>query len=150
MPRITLYIKDADLPTWLRARDLAVARDESLSALVITALELVVGRRELPTAAGAEAMSTIELVGWDWRRRTVPRTLRFTGVRAAQEGALTAYLTRSGKIVLEEWALLDERYLAVFDSFEALQADPLADALDSGVLVDLAAAAGTQYVETLE
>lgn len=147
---MTLYIKDADVPTWLRARDLAVARDESLSARVTTALELVAGRRDAPTPSDADAMTPVELVGWDWRRRTVPRTLRFTGVRVAQDGPLTAYLTRSHKIVLEEWALLDERYLAVFDSFEALQADPLADALDSGLLVDLAAAVGTQYVETLE
>jgi hypothetical protein len=149
VPRITLYVKDTDLPVWNRARALADARGESLSALVLTALDLVTGPPDAP-ARSPETMTQTEVTGWDWHQRTRPRTLRFIGTTVAAVGAVTAYLTRSGRIVLVEWALLDERYLAVFESFAALQADPVASALDSELLVDLAAAVGTAYVETLD
>jgi hypothetical protein len=68
----------------------------------------------------------------------------------AQVGTLSAYLTRARKIVLEEWELLDERYVAVFDSFEALQAHPVSQAIDSRLLAGIAAAMGTPFVETIE
>ncbi|BCS33674.1 hypothetical protein TBR22_A29010 [Luteitalea sp. TBR-22] len=149
MPQVTLYVKDSDQPVWESARSLAAARGESLSALVTTALELVAGRRDARPAPRGE-MAPVELVGWDFRNRDVPRTLRFTGVKVAQVGTLSAYLTRAQKIILEEWELLDERYVAVFDSYEALQAHPVAQALDSRLLADIAAAVGTPFVETIE
>jgi hypothetical protein len=149
VPQVTLYVKDTDQPIWESARDLAVARGESLSALVTTALELVAGRRDAPVVPKGE-MAPVELVGWDFRNRTVPRALRFTGVKVAQVGTLSAYLTRARKVVLEEWELLDERYVAVFESLEALQAHPVAQALDNRLLADIAAAVGTPFVETIE
>lgn len=153
MPRVMLYVREADAAIWDRARALADARQESLSALVATALEHVLGpdAGAAALAAGAgDGMATIELEGWDWFRRDEPRRLRFTGARVAQAGTVTAYLTRGRRIVLEEWQILDERYLAVFESFDALHGHPIAQALDTGLLVDLAAAAGSRYVEVVE
>ena len=109
MPQITLYVKETDRPLWDSARRLADSRGESLSALVTTALELVAGRRDAPAAPSGE-MARVELVGWDFRNRDVPRTVRFTGAKVAQVGTLSAYLTRARQVVLEEWELLDERY----------------------------------------
>ena len=149
MPQITLYVKETDRPIWDSARRLADSRGESLSALVTTALELVAGRRDAPAAPSGE-MARVELVGWDFRNRDVPRTVRFTGVKVAQVGTLSAYLTRARQVVLEEWELLDERYVAVFESFEALRAHPVAQALDHRLLADIAAAVGTPFVETIE
>ena len=149
MPQITLYLKETDRPIWDSARQLAESRGESLSALVTTALELVAGRRDAPLAPRGE-MARVELVGWDFRNRDVPRTVRFTGAKVAQVGTLSAYLTRARQVVLEEWELLDERYVAVFESFEALQAHPVAQALDHRLLADIAAAVGTPFVETIE
>jgi hypothetical protein len=40
--------------------------------------------------------------------------------------------------------------VAVFESFEALQAHPVAQALDNRLLADIAAAVGTPFVETIE
>lgn len=154
MPRVTLYVKDSDLPVWEAARTLAESRQESLSTLVTMALELVGAQhdharaRDQPPAG--DAMAVIELEGRDWFKRDQPRHLRFVGARVAHEGTVTAYLTRARKIVLEEWQILDERYLAVFDSFEALQAHPMSEALDSGLLVDLAGAAGARFVEVVD
>jgi hypothetical protein len=149
VPRVTLYVKDTDLVVWDRARDLAAERRESLSALVLIALELITGPPDAP-ARLPDTMTHTEVTGWDWHQRTRRRTVHFIGTMVAAVGAITAYLTRGGRIVLVEWALLDERFVAVFESFASLQADPLADALTSELLVDLAAAVGTQYVETLE
>ena len=154
MPRVTLYVKDSDLPVWEAARSLAESRQESLSTLVTTALELVGGQhahaRAQAEPAVPDAMTVVELEGRDWFRRDQPRRLRFVGARVAHEGTVTAYVTRAQKIVLEEWQILDERYLAVFDSFDALQAHPMSEALDSGLLVDLAGAAGTRFVEVVD
>ena len=154
MPRVTLYVKDSDLPVWEAARTLAESRQESLSTLVTMALEVVGAQRDharTPQAtADEDAMSPLELHGWDWFRRDQPRHLRFVGAKIGHEGTVTAYLTRGRRVILEEWQILDERYLAVFDSFEALQAHPLAEALDSGLLVDLAGAAGAPFVEVID
>ena len=38
VPKVTLYVKDSDAPIWEKARALAGAGDESLSALVTDAL----------------------------------------------------------------------------------------------------------------
>ena len=154
MPRVTLYVKDSDLPTWDAARAMAESRHESLSTLVTMALELIGAQHDHARAQAdppnSDAMAVLELEGWDWFKRDQPRHLRFVGARVGHEGTVTAYLTRARKIVLEEWQILDERYLAVFDSFDALQAHPLSETLDAGLLVDLAGAAGSRFVEVVD
>ena len=149
MPRITLYVRGEDHAIWERARILAEARGDSLSGLVATALDLVAGHG-VTTVRDVDAMGPVELTGVDWRMHTRIRTVRFVGLEIGQVGQMTAYRTRGGQIVLVEWALMDERFIVVFESFAALQADPIASVLDHGLLDAIAAAAGAHYVEVLD
>ena len=58
VPRVMLYVRDADAAIWEKARALADARQESLSALVATALEQILGPDSgaAPLAAGADEL----------------------------------------------------------------------------------------------
>lgn len=103
MPKVTLYVRDADAPVWEKARHLA---GDSLSSIVSRALAAYVDEEETraraKNAIERDAVSiTLDVQPDDERPR---RKVRFTGV-LAHEGEEShsyadAYVTTSGKVIL--------------------------------------------------
>src|SRR6187200_2318353 len=106
MPKVTLYVKDADAPIWERARQLA---GDSLSSVVCRALSAYVAEQEEMARAKRHAeMNTAEVtidVEPDGRPA---RKVRLVGTLAHEAVNGDAYITTSGKIVLTR----NERSLA--------------------------------------
>jgi len=151
MPKVTLYVKDADAPIWERARQLA---GDSLSSIVSLALAAYVDEQETKARAGSALQRdavpmTLDVEPEDGPRRKV----RFTGV-LAYEGdaheALDVYVTTSGKIVLAHNARFasDMRTVSVtiFDTYqEFLSSDPNPNA-GAGVAEVL----GEEWIEEID
>ncbi len=153
MPRVNLYVRDSDMPTWDRARTFTKEQDgDSLSSFVAEALGRLLDERERQVAAQketADKMKAIELRGYDWHDTDRPRKLRFTGACVAESGKTSAYLTRSEKIILES-DTSRETILAVFDSFEELESSEVGGDLDGSFMLEIAEALGRDYAEEIE
>ena len=153
VPRVTLYVRDADTPTWDRARALLEGDDEnSLSSLVTEALLALVERRERERKAETElrdSMETIELSGLDWRNRELPRRLRFTGVFVHEDGTAAFYLTQAKKIVMEV-SEAGETLLHVFDDFYDFREAAERLQIVERAIQPVAEALGVEHFEEIE
>lgn len=120
MPKVTLYVKDADAPLWERARQLA---GDSLSSIVSRALAAYVEEQERRAAAQSALERGAATVTLEVEPDEGPsRKVRFTGV-LAYEGEESihqdAYVTTSGKVVIAHF--IDDGQigsLTVFDSYK--------------------------------
>jgi hypothetical protein len=103
MPKVTLYVKDSDAPTWDKARQIA---GDSLSSIVARALAAYVEEHEKRVKAQAAIEQQATVVVLDVEPEDAPRRkVKLTAVLAV-EGVETllgwqdAYVTTSGKVVL--------------------------------------------------
>lgn len=106
MPRIDLYVKEADVRLWNQARRLAARQDRSLSDVVSEAL------REHVTKAGADV---VELETGDGER------IRIRGRLLAQTDRERVYRTVSERIVV--WVIASSKY-RVYDSIAEAELRP--------------------------
>jgi hypothetical protein len=152
VPKVTLYVKDSDAPVWGKARALAGAGDESLSALVTDALRQHVERLEAHQKIEAGNTTIITLaVGHPEKK------VRFTGrllVSRRLGGAETQiYQMKDGRIV---W-FQQHRNGNVYDIYQSLVT--LADKMmsqgvvtneDTDLLEEASAAAGEEFLIDLD
>ena len=159
MPRVTLYVREADEELWERAKALA-GDAESLSAMVTEALREYVTRKERAMAAReatTAAMQEIELeVNVESGGMLTARThkVRFTGALLAESGVdyggfdyHAIYVTRGGRFVLYTRGE-DGRLYRVYDTL-----DRLARAnrhLPKELLARAAEALGEEYVVEID
>lgn len=101
MPKVTLYMKDADAPIWERARQLA--GENGLSAVVSRALAAYVNEHEKRATATSELERRATTITLQAQPDGGPqRKVRFTGVRAGESDQFDAYVTTGGKVVLDD------------------------------------------------
>jgi hypothetical protein len=152
VPKVTLYVKDSDAAVWEKARALAGAGDESLSALVTDAVRQRVALLEGQRKIDAGDTTTITLAVGEPEKK-----LRFTGRLIASrrlDGADTQiYQMKDRRIV---W-FQERRQGNVYDIHESLE--DLADKMmgQSGALDEVTilleeafAAAGEEFLIDLD
>lgn len=160
MPKVTLYVKDSDAPTWERARALVAGGDEnSLSAFVTEALALHVDHREqeLQADKDLEAQMETQTIRVEPQEDDTPgRTVRFSGafVYRTQEfyGTTQAvYITRARKIVLVQYigttAVAVDVYPTIAD-LEEIEVDPKEERLN--IIRAVADALSEEFIEDLD
>ncbi len=156
MARVNLYVRDADVPTWERARAYTKEQDgDSLSAFVAEAITELLDKREQQARVrkqAADSMETIELRGYDWFDEGRIRKLRFTGTQVAFEDAgdlmLAGYITRAGKIILDRVG--DRSSLVVFENFEEFATSKVAALCNGSFVLQIADALGQDYAEEID
>ena len=158
MPKVTLYVREAEQDLWERAKALA-GGEESLSSIVTEALREYVKRKEREREAQSklqDAMSEVVLqvayVTGDGPRGSYK--IRFVGVKLAEGedpdtgDTFEIYMTRSGRFVLYGYhAGGDFFYHNVYNSFEELSKR---SGVPADVLADAAEAIGKEYVVDIE
>ncbi len=154
MPRVNLYVRDADVPTWERARAYTKEQDgDSLSAFVAEAITELLDRREQQSKVRRDApdsMETIDLRGFDWFEEDKPRKVRFTGAPAAEYAMLTAYITRAGQVVVVRDTEDHRSMLLVFRNFEEFESSSVAAAGGGSFVLQVAEALGRDYAEEID
>jgi hypothetical protein len=146
MPKVTLYVKEADEPIWDRARQLA---GDSLSSIVSRALAAYVEEQETRAKAQTEmqrAAETVTLLVEPHDRPT--RKVRFTGVLAHESnaGGTHAYVTTSGKVVLAHYDRAMLLSVEVFDTYqEFLASEPTGD-----IAAAVAETMGEEWIEDID
>lgn len=162
MPRVTLYVREADQEVWERAKALA-GGEESLSAVVSEALRQYVERWERQEKAREklqQQMEPIELKVNAWRgnepdhRRTY--RVRFTGTLVGttdpdgwRSGDWTeVYLTEGGNLVVYgSWK--DFLFYKKCEDFDEL-IESYGQRLGEDVLAEIAEAMGEDYAVEIE
>lgn len=154
MPKVTLYVKDADAPVWERARQLA---GDSLSSVVGRALSEYVEQEETRLKAKSALEREATAVEIDVEPKERPkRKVKFRGVLAAEGDVafsgmyLDAYVTTSGKIVVahsdRSAGGLRVEEVRVFDTYKKfLASDPTHD-LGAAVAETI----GEEWVEEID
>lgn len=153
VPRVTLYVREADAPVWDRARALTSGSEDSLSSLVTEGLTQVVERRERQLRAEkntSDRMGPVELNGVDWYDEDKPRKLRFSGVVVSEQGRAAVYITRGKKVVVEVVDRMGSTRIVVFDSFEEFRDTREQLDLDPSSIIETADAMGEEYYEEID
>jgi hypothetical protein len=150
MPKVTLYVKDADQEVWDRAKRLGDGSGESLSSFVSEALRAAVQRRDeaLEVAASvAGRMEQVELQLHGPLNDHHTQTVRFTGVCVAMDDSRTIkiYMTRGGRFVLHFDHPKEGATHKVYRRLEDLR-DEYKDVMDERLIADAFGAVGRPYV----
>ena len=152
VPKVTLYVKDCDAPVWEKARALAGAGDESLSALVTDALRQRVERLEAQRKIEAGDITTITLAVGDPEKK-----VRFTGrllVSRRLGGAETQiYQMKDGRIVWFQQRRNGNLY-ELYESLAKLADKTMSQGVvtdeDTALLEEASAAAGEEFLIDLD
>jgi hypothetical protein len=161
MPKVMLYVSDADAAIWERARDLAGDGD-SLSAIVSRALAAYVEQREREQRAEDSLQNSMrEYLLLHESDDDTPRKFRFTGalIHTSSEGhgrITRVYLTKARRIVVEAENRSGNSRVDVYDGFEdfaenSRTQDPAVDRDEyaKAMLVDVSEALGREWVEDI-
>lgn len=146
MPKVTLYVKEADEPIWERARQLA---GDSLSSIVSRALEAYVDEQESRARAQSAVESEAAPVTLDVEPTERPsRKVRFTGVLAHEGNAGTAdaYVTTSGKVVIARFVGFRTESVEVYDTYDEFVASEPDEELGAAVAETL----GKEWIEEIK
>lgn len=150
MPKVTLYVKDADLEVWDRAKRLTGDSSDSLSSFVSEALRAAVVRKG--QALGAAASVTGRMEPLELRLHGIlndhhAQTVRFTGACVAEDESRTIriYMTKGGKFVLHFDHPQEGATHKVYRRLEDLR-DEYKDVMDERLIADAFAAIGRPFV----
>lgn len=154
MPKITLYVKDDQLPVWDRARSLSAAAGGSLSAFVSGAIEREVARLDdelTAEAARTRLMEPVELQLRGTLNDNRLQTIHFTGACLARDESqsIRIFTTRGGKFVLHFDHPVEGSTYKAYDTLEALR-DDYKDVMDDRLINDAFAAMGKPFVIEIE
>ncbi len=151
MPKITLYVKDADQGVWNKAREMSA---DSLSGFVTAAVREQVDREGRRRAAHTGEMALVELEV----DNPQPHRVRFTGQLLAHwaegEREEEIYLKRGGELVYV-WGDTEASSYRVYESIDDLKED-WAGAIEEGrrvamqLLAEASEELGEEFVVDLD